>query len=157
MDITRVNGLMDTFEGLTPEEKGEALKRLLSSIGRDENITVEVDESKPDHFTITGDANEVGRAFLSVVTGSNNNISGRPNFIVNAQNIGAVEGAGMGSIERAADLPYQTPEQSSAWGEDLVSMVESLDFGDYSKVTNSVEYIRQQRAAQQARRLGKEG
>lgn len=39
------------------------------------------------------------------------------------------------------------------WGQSLVELVQSLNFGDYSGVEDSVDYIHKQRADQQARRL----
>jgi hypothetical protein len=135
MDITRVNGLIDTFEGLTPEEKGEALKRLLSSIDRQKHITVEIDENETGRFTITGEASEMGREFLRIVAEETTLHSPSPSSLV---------------------PPDSPSEQFSNWGQELVSLVQALDFGDYSDMDDSVEYIRKQRAAQRARRLGRE-
>jgi hypothetical protein len=43
---------------------------------------------------------------------------------------------------------------ATTWGEQAAALIESLDLGDYSDVGDSVDWIKQQRDAQNNRRLG---
>lgn len=45
-------------------------------------------------------------------------------------------------------------QSESAWGEQAAALIESLDLGDYSNTGDSVDYIKQQREEQNARRRG---
>jgi hypothetical protein len=51
----------------------------------------------------------------------------------------------------------QTAAGPAAWGEQAAALIESLDLGDYSGVGDSVEWLKQQREVQNARRLGQQG